>query len=160
MKPATSNSESGRIFDQLARSRRSIRGFLPEPVDSMLLEQIFETAAFAPSNCNTQPWQSHVVSGEMRDRLSHIFMETIARENTHWIIPTTPSTKGFIASASSMSVSCFTRRLALPAKTRRVNARHSCAISNFSARRMRYLFLCRDGVAFVKPVTSVCMRKT
>ncbi len=43
----------------------------------MLLEQIFETAAFAPSNCNTQPWQSHVVSGDMRDRLSHIFMETI-----------------------------------------------------------------------------------
>jgi nitroreductase len=77
MKPETSNSESGRIFDQLARSRRSIRGFLPEPVDSMLLEKIFETAAFAPSNCNTQPWQSHVVSGEMRDRLSHIFMETI-----------------------------------------------------------------------------------
>ena len=77
MKPETSNPESGRIFDQLARSRRSIRGFLPDPVDSMLLEQIFETAAFAPSNCNTQPWQSHVVSGEMRDRLSHIFMETI-----------------------------------------------------------------------------------
>lgn len=77
MKPETSNSETGRIFDQLARSRRSIRGFLPDPVDSMLLEQIFETAAFAPSNCNTQPWQSHVVSGEMRDRLSHIFMGTI-----------------------------------------------------------------------------------
>ena len=77
MKPETSHSETGRIFDQLARSRRSIRGFLPDPVDSMLLRQIFETAAFAPSNCNTQPWQSHVVSAEMLDRLSHIFMETI-----------------------------------------------------------------------------------
>jgi len=77
MKPETSNSESGRIFDQLARLRRSIRGFLPDSIDPMLLQQIFETAAFAPSNCNTQPWQSHVVTGEMRDRLSHIFMETI-----------------------------------------------------------------------------------
>lgn len=69
------------MFDQLARSRRSIRGFLPDPVDSSLLQQIFGTAASAPSNCNTQPWQSHVVSGEMRDRLSRIFMETIGTGN-------------------------------------------------------------------------------
>jgi nitroreductase len=66
-------------FIELTRKRRSIRGFLPEPIDSATLEQIFKTAAFAPSNCNTQPWQSHVVSGAMRDRLSGIFMETIAK---------------------------------------------------------------------------------
>ncbi len=79
MKPETSSPDTGRNFDQLARSRRSTRGFLPEPVDAALLEQIFETAAFAPSNCNTQPWQSHVVTGDMRDRLSRIFMETIGQ---------------------------------------------------------------------------------
>jgi hypothetical protein len=67
------------IFDQLARSRRSIRGFLPDPVAPAVLAQIFDTATTAPSNCNTQPWQSHVVSGDMRDRLSAIFMETIAK---------------------------------------------------------------------------------
>jgi len=72
-------SDSVRIFDQLARSRRSIRGFLPTPVEAEVLEQVFETAAFAPSNCNTQPWYSHVVSGEMRDRLSGIFMQTIGQ---------------------------------------------------------------------------------
>jgi nitroreductase len=72
-------AESARIFDQIARTRRSIRGFLPEPVDSAILDEIFSTAAFAPSNCNTQPWQSHVVSGAARDRLSHIFMETIGQ---------------------------------------------------------------------------------
>jgi nitroreductase len=72
-------SESVRIFDQLARNRRSIRGFLPTPVAPEILEQVFETAAFAPSNCNTQPWYSHVVSGEMRDRLSGIFMQTIGQ---------------------------------------------------------------------------------
>jgi len=78
MKPETSKPDTGWVFDQLARSRRSIRGFLPRPVDQGLMQQVFETAAFAPSNCNTQPWQSHVVSGDMRDRLSNIFMETIA----------------------------------------------------------------------------------
>ena len=69
------------MFDQILRSRRSTRGFLPEPVDSAVLRQIFESAAFAPSNCNTQPWQSYVVSGEMRDRLSDLFMETIGNGN-------------------------------------------------------------------------------
>jgi len=78
MKHETSDPETVRIFEQLARSRRSIRGFLPQAVEADVLERIFETAAFAPSNCNTQPWYSYVVSGEMRDRLSAIFMETIA----------------------------------------------------------------------------------
>jgi hypothetical protein len=79
MKPETSESATELIFDQLSRSRRATRGFLPQPVAPEILERVFETAAFAPSNCNTQPWQSHVVSGEMRDRLSKIFMETIAQ---------------------------------------------------------------------------------
>ena len=79
MKDEADARESARIFDQIARSRRSIRGFLPEPVDAATLEQIFATAAFAPSNCNTQPWQSHVVSGAERDRLSRIFMDTIGQ---------------------------------------------------------------------------------
>lgn len=75
----TIESDSVRIFDQIARGRRSIRGFLPTPVAAEVLQQVFETAAFAPSNCNTQPWYSHVVSGEMRDRLSGIFMQTIGQ---------------------------------------------------------------------------------
>jgi nitroreductase len=65
------------MFDRLTRSRRSIRGFLEQPVEQALLEQIFETAGQAPSNCNSQPWQLHVVSGAKRNRLSEIFSETI-----------------------------------------------------------------------------------
>ena len=71
-------AETARVFDRIARSRRSIRGFLPWPVDADTMRRIFEAAAFAPSNCNTQPWQSHVVSGAVRDRLSQIFLDTIA----------------------------------------------------------------------------------
>ncbi|MDH3219067.1 MAG: nitroreductase [Gammaproteobacteria bacterium] len=77
MKADYVDSDIALMFDQLARARRSTRGFLPRPVEQGIIEQIFETAAWAPSNCNTQPWQSHVVSGAMRDRLSRIFMETI-----------------------------------------------------------------------------------
>lgn len=78
MDAAHDDTDMQRVFDQIARSRRSIRGFLPDPVDPDTLKRIFATAAFAPSNCNTQPWQSHVVSGPLRDRLSEIFMQTIA----------------------------------------------------------------------------------
>jgi nitroreductase len=74
-----SADEAVQVFEQIARSRRSIRGFQPQPVAASKLEQVFQTAAFAPSNCNTQPWQSHVVSGEVRDRLSRIFMDTIGQ---------------------------------------------------------------------------------
>ena len=77
---ADSPSDCARIFDQIVRSRRSIRGFLPDPVPPATMTQIFETAAQAPSNCNTQPWQSHVVSGALRDHLSRIFMQTIAAD--------------------------------------------------------------------------------
>jgi len=47
----------------LIRKRRSVRGFLPRPVEPALLHEIFEVAQRSPSNCNVQPWQVHVVSG-------------------------------------------------------------------------------------------------
>jgi nitroreductase len=67
MTPDSSDPDIVSIFDQLARCRRSIRGFLPTPVEQETLEQVFQTAAFAPSNCNTQPWYSYVVSGAKYD---------------------------------------------------------------------------------------------
>jgi nitroreductase len=94
MKPETSDPPAVLIFDQLARSRRSIRGFLAQPVAPEILERIFETAAFAPSNCNTQPWQSHVASGDTRDRLSRIFMQTIGQGNYSMDFPYDASYEG------------------------------------------------------------------
>ncbi len=68
------------VFEQLTRSRRSVRAFQSTPVEQKVLEQIFVTAASAPSNCNTQPWHCHVVSAVVRDRLSGIFQnETIGQ---------------------------------------------------------------------------------
>lgn len=65
-------------FAELARQRRSVRGFRDEPVSDALLQKVFETAATAPSNCNTQPWQCAVVSGEkletLRQRIPEAFM--------------------------------------------------------------------------------------
>lgn len=58
---------SGRAaaFDEVVSRRRSLRAFLPTEVDAATLEHIFSVAGRAPSNCNTQPWTVHVVSGEL-----------------------------------------------------------------------------------------------
>jgi nitroreductase len=52
------------------RGRRSVRGYLPDPVPDTVLQQIFELAQWAPSNCNVQPWKVYVATGALRDRLS------------------------------------------------------------------------------------------
>ncbi len=56
-------------FHALVRERRSIRAFLPNALSTDVLESVFEAAQYAPSNCNTQPWQTVVVSGAAKDRL-------------------------------------------------------------------------------------------
>jgi nitroreductase len=58
------------------KARRSIRGFKPDPVAPELLEKIFAAATLAPSNCNTQPCHTVVVSGQARkDLQAAIFAE-------------------------------------------------------------------------------------
>lgn len=57
-------------FTDLVRSRHSVRKFLPDLVPPAEIRGVLEDAQTAPSNCNTQPWTVHVVSGAARDALS------------------------------------------------------------------------------------------
>lgn len=57
--------------------RRTIRGYLEEPVPEDLIREIFQQAQQAPSNCNTQPWRVVVVSGERRARLEDALMASL-----------------------------------------------------------------------------------
>lgn len=50
-------------------TRRSVRGFLDQPVPDEILRRIFTIAQQAPSNCNVQPWKVYVASGQLKDRL-------------------------------------------------------------------------------------------
>ncbi len=45
-------------------SRRSVRGFLPDPVDGAVIRRVLEQAARAPSGGNLQPWHIDVLAGE------------------------------------------------------------------------------------------------
>lgn len=51
-------------LDEAIRRRRSVRGFLSDEVPEQTIREVFALAQLAPSNCNVQPWISHVVSGE------------------------------------------------------------------------------------------------
>ncbi|NRB41151.1 MAG: nitroreductase family protein [Pseudomonadales bacterium] len=68
---------NNKTFAEVATTRRSIRAFLDKPVPEAELESIFSLAQTAPSNCNTQPWHVHVVSGEALERLRKLLPEAL-----------------------------------------------------------------------------------
>ncbi|MDI6795464.1 MAG: nitroreductase [Desulfatibacillaceae bacterium] len=49
--------------------RKSIRGYLPDPVEKTLIEDILKNAVRAPSANNTQPWEFIVVAGKMLEQI-------------------------------------------------------------------------------------------
>jgi nitroreductase len=64
------------IFEAIARRRRSVRAFLPQPVDRATIARALSIAASAPSSCNTQPWRVHIASGPKLDALRTSLIET------------------------------------------------------------------------------------
>ncbi|WP_027351774.1 nitroreductase [Halotalea alkalilenta] len=70
-----------RSFQDVVRSRHSVRGFLPSPIPRNELEELFQEAQYAPSNCNTQPWNVHVVGADKLKRLSDALVEALAQEH-------------------------------------------------------------------------------
>ncbi|MBB6464721.1 nitroreductase [Aminobacter carboxidus] len=52
------------IVDEAIISRRSVRAFLPTPVEDSVIRDILDVAARAPSGTNMQPWKVYVTSGE------------------------------------------------------------------------------------------------
>lgn len=64
-------------------TRRSVRAFLPEPIDKDVLLRVLDKARQAPSGGNVQPWHAVVLTGEPLDRLLQIVSAKIAaREST------------------------------------------------------------------------------
>lgn len=56
-------------FETLVNTRKSIRGYKPDPIPKELVAEIIELAKRAPSSMNTQPWHFHAVSGEPLERI-------------------------------------------------------------------------------------------
>ncbi len=59
-------------LDSIIKGRRSIRKYQLEEIPQELLEEVIETALWAPSGTNRQNWELVVVRGKERDRLLEI----------------------------------------------------------------------------------------
>ena len=51
------------------RTRKSVRGFRPDPVPKEILRDILDIATRAPSAMNTQPWEIIVIAGEVLENI-------------------------------------------------------------------------------------------
>jgi hypothetical protein len=80
-------------FDTLVRARRSVRGYLPDPVDAGVIDAALQTALWAPSNCNVQPWSVHLVSG---DRLRALGRAMIAAAQSGRPRPDVPMDTAYV----------------------------------------------------------------
>jgi nitroreductase len=91
-------------------TRRSIRGFKPDPIPKDVINKILEAVSNTPSYTNTQPWEVVVVGGRKRDELSKIIFElakTKASPN-----PDLPMPDGWPAEHQARSGEHGARRLA------------------------------------------------
>lgn len=74
-------------FHDVVRERHSVRAFLSTPVPNEVIRAILVDAQHSPSNCNSQPWEVHVVSGAKRDALSTAIL---AADDAGHVIPDFP----------------------------------------------------------------------
>ncbi|MCX5999656.1 MAG: nitroreductase [Chloroflexi bacterium] len=61
-------------------SRYCCRAFKPDPVSKETVLRILEAATRAPSWANTQPWEIHVATGEVLERLRQAYLKNLQEE--------------------------------------------------------------------------------
>jgi nitroreductase len=79
--PAPINRSAPDVFDA-ARTRRSIRAYLPHPVPPATLRDIVELARHTPSGSNIQPWRVHVLTGATLKRVGSAIRSAFDNDET------------------------------------------------------------------------------
>lgn len=63
-------------FMELAKKRRSSWEFRPDPIQDEMIEKIIDTARYAPSGFNSQPWEFVVIKEqELRKKIIDLFAD-------------------------------------------------------------------------------------
>lgn len=70
--------------DTAIRSRGSVRAFLPKPVGRAAVTSILDSARYAPSGSNIQPWRVHVVAGALRDSVCRQVQEAAVHDRASY----------------------------------------------------------------------------
>ena len=71
-------SGNGNSVTRAISQRRSVRAFLPRPVERALVEEMLALAARAPSGGNLQPWFVDVLAGEPLEALKSAVRASLA----------------------------------------------------------------------------------
>lgn len=79
------NSEE--CFSRIVNQRRSVRAYKQDAVPREVIETIFTLAQQAPSNCNTQPWVTHVVSGKKLETLRTVLPQNMMQGKMSFDFP-------------------------------------------------------------------------
>jgi nitroreductase len=74
------------VSDAVAK-RKSIRQFTDEPVDDVVLRDLVERAARAPSGGNVQPWRIYVLNGDVMQRFREFLSDRPLEEAEYDIYP-------------------------------------------------------------------------
>ena len=83
MKPELTDEAA--IVDEAITSRRSVRAFLPTPIDEAVIREILEVASRAPSGTNMQPWRVYVTKGETLKAITDAVLNSgIRAEKIAW----------------------------------------------------------------------------
>lgn len=84
-KPKQSPLDETAIVDDAILSRRSVRAFLPDPVDEDTIRDILSVASWAPSGTNMQPWKVYVTTGAKKQEITDAVMNSgIRAEKAAW----------------------------------------------------------------------------
>jgi len=71
-------------------TRRSIRAFLDKPVDLATITRVMDTARWAASGCNYQPWEASIVTGQpLKDLQAKIIANGPGAAEYDWAAPGT-----------------------------------------------------------------------
>mgnify|MGYP000927474050 CR=1 FL=1 len=77
--------DEAQIVDEAIVSRRSVRAFLPNPVEDSTLREILEVASRAPSGTNMQPWKTYVTRGATKQGIADAILNSgIRAEKAVW----------------------------------------------------------------------------
>lgn len=70
--------------DEAILSRRSVRAFLPDPVEEETLRHILSVASRAPSGTNMQPWKAYAVAGAVKQAITDDVLAGLADRSMTW----------------------------------------------------------------------------
>src|SRR4030065_174116 len=71
-------------LSEAIRTRKSIRGYKPEPVPKEIRKKVLETATHSPSARNTQPWEVTVLTVDTLDKVRRANIEMLRSGAEPW----------------------------------------------------------------------------